>query len=124
MMIKTKSVYDSKSRGDGKRILITRHYPRFHKKLDYDEWYRLLAPSRGLLNSYRSKDITWKQFRLAFLKELSAEEAKEEIDKLAKLGRNRNVTLLCYEREGERCHRHIVRALIAKKTRSQGMPLE
>jgi len=113
-VIKTKSIYDPKERKDGKRILITRHYPRFHEKLEYDEWNRNLAPSKELLKSYKNKKITWTQFRLAFLKELTSDEAKGELDKLAKLARTKNVTLLCYEKEGERCHRHIVKALVAK----------
>ena len=104
-MIKTKSIYDPKERKDGKRILITRHYPRFNKKLEYDEWNRNLAPSKELLKSYQDKKITWSQFHLAFLKELSSDEAKRELDKLSELARKRSVTLLCYEREGEKCHR-------------------
>ena len=115
-MIKTKSIYDPKERKDGKRILITRHYPRFHKKLEYDEWNRNLAPSKELLKRYRDKEITWTQFRLAFLKELSSDEAKRELDKLHELARKRSVTLLCYEKEGERCHRYIVSALIGKRS--------
>ena len=114
-MIKSKSIYDPTERKDGKRVLITRHYPRFHKKLDYDEWNRKLAPSKELIKRYKDKEITWGQFRLAFLKELSSKELKQEMDRLAKVARKRSVTLLCYEKEGERCHRHIVKALIAKK---------
>jgi len=68
-----------------------------------------------LIKRYKDKEITWGQFRLAFLKELSSKELKQEMDRLAKVARKRSVTLLCYEKEGERCHRHIVKALIAKK---------
>ena len=114
-MIKTKSIYDPKEKRDGKRILITRHYPRFHKKLEYDEWNRNLAPSKELLKRYKREEINWNEFRLAFLQELSSEDARRELDKLAKLAQSRSVTLLCYEKEGEKCHRYIVRAMIAKR---------
>jgi uncharacterized protein YeaO (DUF488 family) len=116
-LIKTKSIYDPKERKDGHRILITRHYPRFHKKLEYDEWNRILSPSKELVKSYKEGDIGWKDFRRAFLKELSSEEAKQELEKLAKLARKKSVTLLCYEKEREKCHRYIVKALISKKHR-------
>jgi uncharacterized protein YeaO (DUF488 family) len=115
ILIKTKSIYDKIERTDGKRILITRHYPRFYKKLKHDEWNRTLSPSRELIKKYKDEKITWEQFSLSFLKELSSGEAKRELDKLARLARNRSVTLLCYEREGEKCHRQIIRALVAKK---------
>jgi uncharacterized protein YeaO (DUF488 family) len=113
-VIKTKSIYDKIERRDGRRVLITRHYPRFHKKLKYDEWNRTLSPSKELIKRYKDEEITWGQFRLAFLKELTSDEAKGELDKLAKLARKKSVTLLCYEKEGEKCHRHIVKALVAK----------
>ena len=113
-VIKTKSIYDKIEKRDGKRVLITRHYPRFLKKLEYDEWNRNLAPSRELLKKYKDKEITWAQFRLAFLKELTSDEAKRDLDRLAKLAQKRSVTLLCYEKEGEKCHRYIVSAIIGK----------
>jgi uncharacterized protein YeaO (DUF488 family) len=113
-LIKTKSIYDPAERKDGRRILIARHYPRFHKKLDYDEWDRTLSPSKELIKKYKNKKISWTQFSRAFRKELSSEEARKDLDRLAIHARRKSVTLLCYEKEGEKCHRHIVKALISK----------
>ena len=114
-MIRTKSISDPKEKDDGRRILITRHYPRFCKKLDYDEWDRKLAPTKDLLKKYRNGGLSWKQFTSKFLKELKTPEAKEDIQRVSELGKKANVTLLCYEKEGENCHRQIVKKVLSKR---------
>jgi len=52
-LIKTKSIYDKKEESDGKRILITRYYPRGISKDNFYLWYRDLSPSRHLLKSLK-----------------------------------------------------------------------
>jgi uncharacterized protein YeaO (DUF488 family) len=45
-MIKTKSIVDPKEASVGTRILITRYYPRFMKKVYFDERMLILSPDR------------------------------------------------------------------------------
>ena len=85
------------------------------KKDRFDEWVRALSPSRELLFSYRRGRIDWDGFTAAFIGELSDNpEALETIWALRQASKTKNVTLLCYEKEGAPCHRHIVRELIER----------
>jgi len=111
-MIKTKSIYAPKTRGDGLRILITRYYPRGIKKTHFDKWVRDLAPTKELLKEYKDEKIDWESFQTNFKKQMKDSESKNTIESLAKISNNKNITLLCYEKDDEHCHRHIVQKLI------------
>lgn len=115
-MIKTKSIYAPKSNGDGIRILITRHYPRGVKKEHFDKWIRELSPSKDLLTEYKKGDLNWKKFQTTFVKQMNNTQSKEILSSLANVAKNKNITLLCYEKDGENCHRHIIQNLIVNNT--------
>jgi len=115
-VIKTKSIYAPKERGDGFRVLITRYYPRGVKKTHFDEWIRELAPSRDLLKFYKEEKINWKHFEQEFLIQMkSSIESLEMIQTFANTATKQHVTLLCYEKEGDPCHRYLVETLIRKE---------
>jgi len=112
-LIKTKSIYEPKSKSDGHRILITRYYPRGVKKTHFDDWVRELAPSRDLLKDYKLGEIEWSEFEHKFQQEVdSSYESIEMIYTLADLAKNESVTLLCYEKSGTPCHRYLIENLI------------
>lgn len=112
-MIKTKSIYKPKERGDGRRILVTRFYPRGVKKTHFDRWVRDLAPSAELLGKYKSNSVTWKQFVARFKRELRDGSAGfRAIESLRSESADLDITLLCYEPEGIPCHRHLLREII------------
>ncbi|MBM3910161.1 MAG: DUF488 family protein [Thaumarchaeota archaeon] len=111
-MIKTKSIYEPKSKDDGLRVLITRYYPRGVKKEHFDEWKRELAPSRELLKSYKIGEITWKQFEREFLKQMNGQDSTKMIQRLSHIAKNNSVTLLCYEKKENNCHRHLIHDLV------------
>jgi len=114
--VKTKSIYEPTEPEDGVRVLVTRYYPRGVKKDRFDEWLRPLSPSRELLSSYRSGKKNWGQFRESFLSELKANpDAIKEIRRLAALSQDGDVTLLCYERAGLPCHRHILHDILSRR---------
>lgn len=116
MLIRTKSIYKPKEESDGIRILVTRFYPRGVKKDHFDQWVRDLAPSASLLKSYKLGDVNWKEFTLSLLSELRGNAAS--LDIIYKLhGQSDNVTLLCYEKDGAPCHRHILRKVIQEPDR-------
>ncbi|MGI9567381.1 MAG: DUF488 domain-containing protein [Nitrosopumilus sp.] len=114
-MIKTKSIYKSKEREDGKRILISRLHPRGVKKSQYDEWLKELSPSIELVHEYKNDKISWKKFLSLYKFEISKNlQSLELIKQLRKQSKIYDVTLLCFEAEGDPCHRHLLREIINK----------
>ena len=112
-MIRTKSIYAPTDQKDGLRILITRFYPRGVKREKYDVWIRPLAPSADLLKRYKNTEINWNDFKTALLSELRDNmDSVEAIHTLQAKSLTQDITLLCYERDGRPCHRHMVRDLI------------
>ena len=94
------------------RLLITRYYPRGVKKDRFDpQWVRGLSPSREILKAYRSGIIDWPEFVKRFKLQLkTSEESIAAMKELLELSRKRkNITLLCYEKEGQNCHRQVVK---------------
>ena len=112
-MIKTKSIYAGRNDADGLRVLVTRHYPRGVKKSHFDVWYRDLAPSADLLKSYRGGTISWDVFMLRYKSEIDGLWSLGIINWLHLLSAKSDITLLCYEKDGDPCHRHILREAIA-----------
>lgn len=112
-MMRTGCIYDKSTRAEGTRILITRHHPRGVKKSRYDVWYRDLAPSRELLSRWKRSEINWDSFKASLMEEYAANPKVTEIlRQLAVESRDKDITLLCFERRGEPCHRYIIEDLV------------
>jgi uncharacterized protein YeaO (DUF488 family) len=112
-LIKTKNIHHPKDNLDGLRVLITRFYPRGIKKTHFDIWIRELAPSKQLLNEYKNNKKTWKEFVKIFKTELERnKESLQVINDLKIKSKSKNVTLLCFEKEGTPCHRHLLKKII------------
>ena len=109
-MIKTKCLYYPKDISDGERILITRYWPRGIKKEHFDRWHKELSLSRDLLKKYKNNKIDFQTFERLFLEEIEKSNAidicKEIVNKNMK---GKNITLLCYEKDEEICHRKFVK---------------
>jgi uncharacterized protein YeaO (DUF488 family) len=93
-MIRIKRAYDAPARGDGRRILVERLWPRGMKKteLDADAWLKDVAPSTELRKWFGHRVERWEEFRRRYRKELDARpDAWEPILKADQRG---NVTLL------------------------------
>jgi uncharacterized protein YeaO (DUF488 family) len=121
-IIKTKSIYDEKQpQSDGVRVLVTRFYPRGVKKDRFDLWKREASPEVPLLKAYRSKSITWQEFEKRFRAQLrTRKESLQTMQELLQLAKKRKIiTLLCYEREGEHCHRYIVKERLVRSLSSR-----
>ncbi len=113
MVIKTKPIYTKAEESDGVRILITRYYPRGIKKSHFDLWFRDLSPSPELLSMYKHSICDWGEFKELLIKEITTnQKAIEYIRILKAISKDIDITLLCYEREGKNCHRHIIKKLI------------
>lgn len=93
-MIRIKRTYEPPVRGDGRRILVERLWPRGMKKesLQADAWIKEVAPSAELRKWFDHRVERWEKFRQRYRDELDANPgAWEPI--LDKAGRG-TVTLL------------------------------
>lgn len=99
MPIRTKRIYEPPARGDGRRILVDRLWPRGLSKtaarIDY--WAKDIAPSTRLRQWYGHDPAKWKEFRRRYFAELDANP--QGLAELRRhLGRG-TVTLLFSSRE-------------------------
>lgn len=108
---------------EGLRLGTVRRPPRgvpkaqFAKLDFYDLWLPNLAPSQELVAfAQRSRDEhSWKTFERTFRAEMNKPDAARVLDLLAALSHQTNFSLGCYcENEG-RCHRSILRKLLAER---------
>jgi uncharacterized protein YeaO (DUF488 family) len=121
LSLKTKSIYAEKDESDGTRVLVTRYYPRGVKKDRFDQWYRHASPEVALLREYKNGGIDWREFSKKFKAQMrTSPESKKAVEDLVQLlGKEENVTLLCYEKEGEKCHRNILKTIVESAARKQ-----
>jgi len=114
--LRAKSVYDPPAADDGFRVLATRYWPRGVPRAAADEYVRALAPSEDLLRSFKDGRIDWWTFRKRYLEEMKAAEPQAEVRRLAALAATRPLTLMCVCKEESRCHRSLLREMIAGGT--------
>jgi uncharacterized protein YeaO (DUF488 family) len=71
-MIRIKRTYESRARGDGRRILVERLWPRGMKKeaLQVHAWIKEVAPSTELRKWFGHRPERWREFRRRYKKEL------------------------------------------------------
>ncbi|MBP1778637.1 MAG: hypothetical protein H6Q86_4648 [candidate division NC10 bacterium] len=93
-MIRIKRTYDSPARGDGRRILVERLWPRGMKKeaLAADAWMKEVAPSTELRKWFDHRVERWEEFRRRYREELNANPAGWE--PILDAGARGTVTLL------------------------------
>ena len=115
--IRTKSVYESASPDDGRRVLTTQYWARGVPRSAVDEYVRCLGPSRELLHTFKRDDIDWPEYSHRYLAEMEAEDARREIQRLAETAKTETITLMCVCKDDRICHRTLLRDLIlAAKT--------
>ena len=79
-MIRIKRTYEPSTRGDGRRILVERLWPRGMKKeaVDADAWMKEVAPSTELRKWFAHRVERWEEFRRRYRKELEANSSAWE----------------------------------------------
>jgi uncharacterized protein YeaO (DUF488 family) len=113
----------SRKRGEGPRIGTVRRPPRGVPKSDfarlgyYDVWFPNLSPSAELVHeAQQAKDKqAWSAFKRKFRHEMSAPDRSRELDLLAALSHQTNLALGCYCEDETRCHRSVLRELLAER---------
>jgi uncharacterized protein YeaO (DUF488 family) len=108
--------------GEGLRIGTVRRPPRGVPKAEYasrdlyDLWFPNLAPSEVLLKETSPHDEgSWRRFRRRFVAEMNAPDARRTLDLLAALSQQTNFAVGCYCEDEVRCHRSILRELLAQR---------
>jgi uncharacterized protein YeaO (DUF488 family) len=96
-------------RGVPKREFAERDY--------YDIWLPNLSPSQPLVTFIlRSQDQkSWKVFERKFRAEMNQPAASRVLDLLAALSRHSNFSIGCYCEDENRCHRSILKKLLAER---------
>jgi uncharacterized protein YeaO (DUF488 family) len=110
---------------EGLRIGTVRRPPRgvpkneFASRNFYDVWLPTLAPSAALVKqalSVAADDTrSWKLFERQYRNEMTKPETARLLDMLAALSHQTNFSVGCYCENEQRCHRSILRALLAER---------
>ena len=119
MAIRIVRLGSDRTPGEGLRIGTVRRPPRGVKKADhaaknfYDVWFPNLAPSSALLKDAIpiTGEQQWKTFKRRFLAEMKQAEPSRELDLLAALSHQTNVSVGCYCEDERYCHRSLLREL-------------
>ena len=112
-----------RARSEGLRIGTVRRPPRgvpkdeFAARDFYDVWLPELAPSQELVSqALRAEtDAEWARFVRGYRKEMSTPQARHLLDLLAAWSRTGDVAVGCYCEDEDRCHRSVLRELLADR---------
>jgi len=109
---------------EGPRIGTVRRPPRGVPKSQfasgnwYDVWYPNLAPSVETMKvgqAAGADERAWAAFGKRFRAEMGQPDAARSLDLLATLSHTANFSLGCYCEDERRCHRSILRELLAER---------
>lgn len=123
MAIRIVRLGDPRASGEGLRIGTVRFLPRGVPKSEYatrnffDLWMPLLAPSRETIKEAQSagSEKDWARFVRKYRKEMAAPEPRSVLDLLAALSHRTGLSVGCYCADETRCHRSVLRALLAER---------
>jgi uncharacterized protein YeaO (DUF488 family) len=112
----------ARANGEGLRIGTVRRPPRGVPKAQiaarnfYDVWYPNLAPSPALVKLAREAgtDREWAAFVRKFRAEMAAPDNRRTLELLAALSRHADFSVGCYCANEARCHRGVLRTLLAE----------
>ena len=108
---------------EGLRVGTVRRPPRGVPKDEYasrdlyDVWLPELAPSEALLARGRAAgdERSWRAFERAYRVEMKQPERRHLLDLLVALSRQSDFSVGCYCADERRCHRSILRELLAER---------
>lgn len=108
---------------EGLRIGTVRRPPRGVPKAEfaarnyYDVWLPDLAPSEELLKLGQAADDEkrWRTFARRYRAEMNRADKRRLLDLLAALSRQTNFSVGCYCVDESRCHRSLLRELLAER---------
>ena len=112
-----------RAQGEGTRIGTVRRPPRgvpksaFASQDWYDVWFPTLAPGIATLRLGQQAGTAaqWAAFARRYRAEMKSPESAHALELLAALSRHADFSVGCYCEDESRCHRSILRALLAER---------
>jgi uncharacterized protein YeaO (DUF488 family) len=109
--------------GEGIRVGTVRRPPRGVPKREvasrdfYDVWLPTLAPSDALLKATKpgADERTWQSFARRYRAEMKRTDPRQVLDLLSALSHRADFSVGCYCQDERRCHRSILRGLLAAR---------
>ena len=107
---------------EGLRLGTVRRLPRGVKKADYakrdyfDLWFPEIAPSQALLSFATAQPLEasrWKAFEKRYRGEMARPAPQRILELLARLSHHADFSVGCYCEDEARCHRSILKKLLA-----------
>lgn len=113
-MIRIKRAYEPRARGDGRRVLVERLWPRGMKKeaLQIHSWMKEVAPSTELRKWFGHRPERWQQFRQRYRAELRESDAWRALLDASKRG---HLTLIYSAHDPERNGAVVLREFLLNK---------
>lgn len=123
MAIRIVRLGSPRAKGEGLRIGTVRRPPRGVPKTDfasrdfYDVWLPEAAPSEPLVKMAQDagSPARWRSFVRRYRAEMKRPEASRLLDLLAALSHVADLSVGCYCTDESRCHRSVLRALLAER---------
>ena len=123
MVVRVVRLGSHRTPGEGIRIGTVRRPPRGVPKAEfatrnwYDVWFPNLAPSVETLKlgQAASTPAEWNAFKRKYRAEMATADNSRAIELLAVLSHQTNFSVGCYCENEARCHRSLLRALLADK---------
>ena len=112
-----------RAKREGLRLGTARRLPRGVRKSEYarrnyfDIWFPELAPSQKLLSFATAKPLAgprWARFSKTYRREMEKPGARRILSVLARLSRQADFSVGCYCEREDRCHRSVLRKLLAE----------
>ena len=108
---------------EGLRVGTVRRPPRgvpkaeFASRNYYDVWFPNLAPSAEAVAQAlaATDDKSWAAFTRRYRAEMNQPDASRALDLLAALSHGADLAVGCYCADEQRCHRSVLRALLAER---------
>jgi uncharacterized protein YeaO (DUF488 family) len=122
MTVRVLRLGSTRSKDEGLRIGTVRRPPRGVPKAQfasgnwYDCWFPNLAPSLPTmkLGQAAQTPAQWTAFKKKYRSEMSSPENSHALALLASLSHQTNFSVGCYCEDEARCHRSVLRALLAE----------
>ena len=124
MAIRVVRLGSAREKNEGLRLGTARRPPRGVRKQDYarrnyfDVWFPDLAPSQRLVTWALSEPWTahrWAWYVRSYRREMQAPERQRVLEVLARLSHHADFSIGCYCEREDRCHRSILRDLLAER---------
>jgi len=123
MAVRIVRLGSDRQKDEGLRIGTVRRPPRGVPKTEfssqnwYDIWFPNLSPSPETMKLGKSvkTEKEWSAFKKKFRSEMNKPEAARTLELLAALSHSTNFSVGCYCEVEARCHRSILRELLADK---------